>query len=158
MENIDTVLKPEHVLLGVEAGSKEDAIKRLIKLLVDGGAVKAADESAVFDAVMAREARGSTGLGEGIAVPHVRDCSHVDGLVAAFGRSDEGVPFEAIDGNPVHLIFLILGGPDTSDQHTQFLRTLASLRQHEHFLRFLRDAPDEAGAWDTIKEMLESLS
>ncbi|MCA8925358.1 MAG: PTS sugar transporter subunit IIA [Planctomycetes bacterium] len=146
------------MLLGVEAASKPDAIKRLIQLLVDGGAVKAADQDAVFDAVMDRESRGSTGLGEGIAVPHVRDCKHVDGLVAAFGRSDEGVPFEAIDGNPVHLIFLILGGSGTSEAHTQFLRTLASLRQHEHFLRFLRDAPDEAGAWDTIKEMLESLA
>ncbi|MEZ6186422.1 MAG: PTS sugar transporter subunit IIA [Planctomycetota bacterium] len=88
----------------------------------------------------------------------MRDCEHVDGLVAAFGRSEDGVPFEAIDGNPVHLIFLILGGSGTSDQHTQFLRTLASLRQHEHFLRFLRDAPDAASAWDTIKEMLESLA
>lgn len=106
----------------------------------------------------AREAR-STGLGEGIAVPHVKDCPQVQGLTGAFGRWKKGIKFDAVDGNPVTLAFLILGGPGTAAEHMKVLKKLlASLRQNEHFLRFLRDAKDKAAVADIVKEMSGALA
>ena len=144
--------------LKLTATSKEEAIKQLIQLAVDKGGMSSKEQDAVFKAVMEREARGSTGLGEGIAIPHVKDCPELTGLTGAFGRSEEGVPFDAIDGNPVHLVFLILGGEGTAGEHIEILKKLAALRMNEHFPRFLRDASDPAAAAEIIREMAGSLA
>lgn len=144
------------IIIDMQASNKLGALQELVAAVVAKKGIDAADEKAVLDAVMERESRGSTGLGDGIAVPHVRDSTLVSGLTGAFGRSLSGIPFDAVDGNPVNLVFLILGGEGTSDEHTQVLRTLATLRQNEHFLRFLEDAQDEEGVVEIIKEMAGS--
>ncbi len=144
--------------LNLTATSKEEAIKQLIQLAIDKGGMSDKEQDAVFKAVMEREARGSTGLGEGIAIPHVKDCASFEGLTGAFGRSEAGIPFDAIDGNPVHLVFLILGGEGTAGEHIEILKKLAALRMNEHFLRFLKDAEDDAAAADIIREMAGSLA
>jgi mannitol/fructose-specific phosphotransferase system IIA component (Ntr-type) len=149
-------LNENAIELNLAATSKEEAIKELIQLAVDKGGMSSKNQDAVFKAVMEREARGSTGLGEGIAIPHVKDCSHLEGLTGAFGRSEEGIPFDAIDGNPVHLVFLILGGEGTATDHIEILKKLAAARMNEHFPRFLRDAEDVKAAADIIREMAGS--
>ncbi len=146
------------IALNMVATTKDDAIRELIQLAVDKGGVAAKDQDKIFELVMEREARGSTGLGEGIAIPHVKDCPHVSGLTGAFARSETGVAFDAVDGNPVHLVFLILGGDGTAGDHIEILKKLAALRMNEHFLRFLRDAKDVPAAADIIKEMAGSLA
>lgn len=157
-EKLIGYLRTDALVLDMQAGTKEEAIRELVQVVVDHGEISADDQEAVVQAVLAREERGSTGLGDGIAIPHVRDCEHVNGLTGAFGRSTGGIPFDAIDGNPVDLVFLILGGPDTNDEHIKILQGLASLRQNQHFLRFLRDAADEEAVVDVIKEMSGALS
>jgi mannitol/fructose-specific phosphotransferase system IIA component (Ntr-type) len=144
------------IVLDMGAADKLGAIQELVAAVINKKGIAAADEQAVVDAVMERESRGSTGLGDGIAVPHVRDSGLVSGLTGAFGRSSTGIPFDAVDGNPVNLVFLILGGEGTSEDHTQVLRILATLRQNEHFLRFLEDASDVEGIVEIIKEMAGS--
>jgi mannitol/fructose-specific phosphotransferase system IIA component (Ntr-type) len=151
-------LSQDAVVLDMKSAAKEDAIKELIQVLVDQGEVSADDHEAILKAVLDREAIGSTGLGDGIAIPHVKDCPHVEGLTGAFGRSAEGITFDAIDGKPVTLMFLILGGPGTSDEHIQTLRKLATLRMNNHFLRFLRNAEGHKAVIETIQEMAGSVA
>lgn len=151
-------LSPEALVLDMKSRGKEDAIRELIQLLVDQGQLDASKMEPVLAAVLERESIGSTGLGDGIAIPHVKDCPHVSGLMGVFGRSTHGIAFEAIDGNPVHLVFLILGGPETSDEHIQVLRKLAALRMNQHFLRFLKGAEGEEQVVETIQEMAGSVA
>lgn len=146
-------LPEEAIVLDIQPGTKEDAIRELIAVVVKQGDVTAANQAAITEAVFDREKKGSTGLGEGIAIPHVKDSPYINGLAGAFARLKRPIPFNAIDGNPVDLIFLILGGAGTSSEHVQILRTLASLRQNEHFLRFLRQAKDVPTVADLIREM-----
>lgn len=151
-------LEEEAIVLEMQARTKEDAIRELLQVAVKHGGLDEGKLESVYTQVMEREKRGSTGLGDGIAIPHVRDCKDVQGLTGAFGRSKQGIKFDAVDGNPVNLVFLILGGEGTSAEHVSILRTLASLRQNEHFLRFLRDAKDGPSVIETIKDMAGSLA
>ena len=96
---------------------------------------------------------GTTGLGDGIAVPHVKDSALVKQLCGVFGRSKSGIPFDAVDGRKVHLVFLILGAKGTTADHIAILKKLSGLRQNEHFLRFLREAKDKDAIAEVIEEM-----
>jgi mannitol/fructose-specific phosphotransferase system IIA component (Ntr-type) len=156
MERLFNFLAEDAIVLDMKATTKEEAIEELIDVAVARGSIDGADKSAVLKAVMEREKRGSTGLGHGIAVPHVRECPQVNGITGAFGRSEHGIPFNAVDGGAVNLVFLILGGEGTGDEHAQLLRKLARLRENEHFLRFLRDARDVAAATEIIREIAGS--
>lgn len=151
-------LSEDAIILDMDASDKEAAIRELVQKVIANGDANKKDEEKIVQAVLDREARGSTGLGDGIAIPHVKDCSLVKGLTGAFGRSSTGIPFDAVDGHPVHLVFLILGGSGTADEHIGVLRKLAALRMNEHFLRFLRDEKDENGVVETIKEMAGSVA
>ncbi|MCO5171108.1 MAG: PTS sugar transporter subunit IIA [Planctomycetes bacterium] len=151
-------LEEEAVVLEMQARTKEDAIRELLQVTIEHGGLPAAHLESVYKQVMEREKRGSTGLGDGIAIPHVKDCTEIQGLTGAFGRCKKGIKFDAVDGNPVNLVFLILGGEGTGGEHVKILRTLASLRQNEHFLRFLRAAKDKPSVADVIKEMAGSLA
>jgi len=146
------------ILLEMQASTKVEAIQELLAVVVERGGVDEAKRAAVFEAIVDREKRGSTGLGEGLAVPHVKDCEHVEGLTGAFGRSKTGLPFDAIDGQPVDICFLILGGEGTADDHVSILRNLATARQNPHFLRFLREAEDQSAVADIIREMTGSVA
>jgi PTS system fructose-specific IIC component len=150
-------LPEEAILLDMQARSKDEAIRELLQVAVEKGGVAAKDAEALYKQALEREKRGTTGLGEGIAIPHVKDSPQVTGLTGAFGRCKRGIKYDAVDGNPVSLMFLILGGPGTSGDHQKILRTLASLRQNEHFLRFLREARDQEAVADVLKEMAAGL-
>lgn len=153
-------LEEEAVVLEMQSRTKEDAVRELLQVTIKHGGLAASQLESVYKQVMEREKRGTTGLGDGIAIPHVRECKEVQGLTGAFGRfpAKKGIKYDAVDGNPVNLIFLILGGEGTAAEHVKILKTLASLRQNEHFLRFLRDAKDQPSVVDTIKEMAGSLA
>ncbi len=151
-------LSEDAMILDMQARTKDEAIRELLQATAATGGFAAKDLETVYKQCLEREKRGSTGLGEGIAVPHVKDCAQVQGLTGAFGRWKKGIKFDAVDGNPVTLAFLILGGPGTAADHMKVLKSLASLRQNEHFLRFLRDAKDKASVADIVKEMSGALA
>lgn len=147
-------LDREAIVTELEASDRDGAIRELVHLAVARGLVDAKSEKAVCDAVLERESRGTTGLGDGIAVPHVKESPHVKQLCGAFGRSKHGVDFHAVDGKKVTLVFLILGAKGTNNEHIAILRKLASLRQNEvHFFRFLREAKDRDAIAGVLEEM-----
>jgi mannitol/fructose-specific phosphotransferase system IIA component (Ntr-type) len=114
----------------------------LAELLRDAG--KIADVETVYDALMARESLGSTGLEQGIAVPHAKTTA-VDALTVALGIAPKGVDFQAIDGNPSKLFFLLLAPPDQSGPHIEALADIARITKSQAFCRTVINAtsPEE---------------
>jgi len=128
---------------------KTGVIKQMVSKLVEVGTLQSAQVRSVTDALLAREKLGSTGIGKGVAVPHAkhRSVGEVTGMVA---RSRSGVDFGAIDGEPVHVFFLVLSSPDKAAEHLQALESIATVLRDEHFSRFLKRAKDT----DEIAELL----
>jgi nitrogen PTS system EIIA component len=112
------------------ATSKDEAIKELVGLLVASGKILAAD--AAVQAVFEREAKGSTGLEKGIAVPHGKTTAAKQ-LTIAIGISPGGIEFGSIDGLPAKLIFLILAPPDKAGPHIEALAEIARMSRSTTF-------------------------
>ncbi len=147
-------LDRDAIVTELQASTKEEAIRELLAVAVARNLVEKKNEDEILRGILEREKKGTTGLGDGIAVPHVKENALVKSLCGAFGRSKAGVPFDAVDGKKVHLIFLILGAKGTANDHIAILKKLAGVRQNEHFLRFLREAKDK----DTIAEVIEEMA
>ena len=139
---ITSLLKPETLMIGGAAENKDDAIKQLVGLMAKGGNV--VDVAAYERAVHAREELGTTALGEGIAIPHAKTAAvSAPGLAAA--TLPAGVDYDAPDGKPTTLMFLI-AAPDTeADVHLQVLSRLSMLLMDPDFCAKLRVAatPEE---------------
>ena len=114
------LLKEQRIALDVEAKTRDEMIGKLVDLVVNGY-----DRQAVLDAIMEREKLGSTGIGHGVALPHVR-LDAVNAAEIAFGRSTRPVDFDAIDDEPCSLFFLVLG-PTSQDAQEKYLQTMAKI-------------------------------
>lgn len=122
MATIADLLDERSIDLSLSSGDKDDAIERMVDLVDASGALL--DRDVLIKAVRAREEAGTTGLGDGIAIPHGK-CDGVDRPVLAFARSDEGVRWGAPDGSLASLVFLI-AVPEAAAGN-EHLRILASL-------------------------------
>jgi mannitol/fructose-specific phosphotransferase system IIA component (Ntr-type) len=105
---------------------RDDAIRVLVGSLVEAGVVPEAEESSIHQALLQREEQASTGIGRGIAVPHTQHTA-ARRLVATIGYSRRGIDFRSCDGEPVHLIFLLLSPPSRGSQQC---RVLGAVSQH----------------------------
>lgn len=130
------------VSVPLQASGKAAVIGELIETLRRAG--KLTDVQAATRAVLDREAKGSTGLSDGIAVPHGKTTA-VSTLTLAIGISNQGIDFEAIDGNPVRLVFLIMAPPDQSGPHIEALAEIARMSRSKAFCSALMDcrSPEE---------------
>ena len=147
MVTLDQILAPECVCSSVPAGSRKRTLQVLGEVLA--GAEPEISAQAVFDRLVARERLGSTGLGEGCAVPHAR----VPGLghtLAAFLRLRRGVDFDAPDHEPVDLIFGLLVPDESTDEHLQVLAAIARILSDEAVRSSIRST-EEPGR---IREIL----
>jgi fructose-specific phosphotransferase system IIA component len=130
---------------------KEDVIRELVQLLVRAGSVKDRDVGKLVQILMKRESLGSTGIGQGVAIPHGKsDC--VERLVAAFGVCPSGVNFDALDGEPVHLFFLLVAPEDSAGPHLKALARISRLLKDRHFRDSLKSAKDEKALVRLIKD------
>lgn len=130
-------ITPQLIKLELASTQKVDAIKELINLLDDAGFVT--DFEAFLKSVLEREKVGSTGIGKGIAIPHSRT-STVREVVVAFGRSPEGIEFEALDNKPVNLIFLIAAPIESGGLYLKALARLSRLLRYQEFRNELMEA------------------
>ncbi len=136
MALIDLITE-EVVKVPLASQSKPEIIKELIRLLHQTGHIEQLE--AAYDAVLTREAQGSTGLENGIAVPHAKT-NAVKNLTIAIGISPAGVDFEALDGNPSHLFFLMLAPPDQPGHHIEALAEIARLTRSKAFCNIVTAA------------------
>lgn len=131
---------------------KEAVLDEMLAAAVAGGLVRAEHQKAVRSGLNAREDVGSTGIGNGVAVPHTKS-TEVEEIAVVFARSAAGVPFQAVDGRDVHLMFMVLAPADGSDVHLTVLRWISKLARNEDFRRFAIQTGDEVGLRDLLVEM-----
>ena len=136
---IEDILSPERSLVDVQVSSK----KKLLELLATMVANTLGDASAddIYERLLNRERMGSTGIGEGIAIPHCRlaYCQQATGFLL---RLAEPVDYDAIDGQPADLVFALLVPEEATEEHLQILATLARNFSQEDYRNALRKAPD----------------
>ncbi len=126
------ILQPSCIKAPLESKDKNQAIEELVNVLSDAGLL--GDRAEALEAVMAREATRSTGIGSGIAIPHGK-CGAVTELIMAIGIAREPIDFDSIDDKPVQIIVLLISPPDQTGPHIQALARIS---------RLLLDAPFKA--------------
>ena len=139
--NISDILSLECVTLDIDCHSKKDALDILAKTIA--GSDKATSQIEVFDCLCARERLGSTGLGNGIAIPHGR-LKNSKKTIAAFLRLEDGVDYGAVDKVSVDLIFALIVPEDSTDEHLQTLATLAGMFSDKKIISQLRKVRSSA--------------
>lgn len=123
----------------LQATAKEEVIKEMVDALIAADKIQESVSKKIVKALMDREELGSTGIGSGVAVPHAKHDAITD-LVCAFGRSKKGINFDALDGEPVHVVFLLLSSKSASGAHLEALAFISRLVRDDKYVRFLRDA------------------
>lgn len=140
----------EGTIAELKAADKKSAIAELLQAMVDAKAVRKADQKKILKKILAREKQGTTGIGKGLAVPHIKLTKYVDRMVGVFGRSSRGIEYGAIDGAPCKLFFLILTPQEGDAKHVEALKKVAQLARDPDFCRFMVEAR-------SLKEILELL-
>ncbi len=146
---IADILDRDSIIEELNSSEKEGVLRELVSLLAKRGKIK--EEARALEVLFEREKLGSTGIGEGIAIPHGK-LPDLEKIVCAFGRSKKGVDFEAVDGNPVHLVFLLLAPENSTTEHLKALARLSRLLKDPLFRKKLLEAQDKNGLYQTIVE------
>jgi len=150
MNNISDLLDPGCIRLELGTHLKEAAIKELVQLLAKAGKLNGTVERYVEE-VMGREKISSTGIGKGIAIPHVL-VAEVNEIMMAVGRSAKGVPFDSVDGKPAHLIFLIIGPQGQNSEYLKILSKLSRYLNDRTFFETLMKIENPEEVVDLVKE------
>jgi fructose-specific phosphotransferase system IIA component len=145
------VLTEDLVEMDMRATSREDAIRELVQLFADKGKIRPQDVTEVSDAILQREQLGSTAIGRGVAIPHAKAPAAHE-FIAVFGRSTEGIPFAAIDGEPVHLVFLLASPPDSQRAHLKALAHISRLLTKQDLRARILSAKDAKEALSLFEE------
>lgn len=122
--NLKKCLSKDTISLHLQSETKEDVLEELVDLLVSGGQVK--NREAVLKAIQEREQKMSTGMQNGIAIPHAKT-DKLDQLVAAVGIKPEGIDFNSLDGNPSTIFVMTLSPSKRAGPHIQFLAEVSRL-------------------------------
>lgn len=145
----EDVFGPELVSLEPVPETKEACIERLLDIAVDAGRVE--DRETALDALLEREAETTTGVGKGIGIPHAKTDA-VDEPTLVFVRSEDGVDFGAMDGEPAHLLFMILVPSDGAEDHLSLLSSLSRGLMHDELREALYDAEEPQAVVDVVTE------
>ncbi|MBK7498877.1 MAG: PTS sugar transporter subunit IIA [Ignavibacteriales bacterium] len=144
---VSELLKPEFVIPELKGETKEDIINELIDLFKNDPRIE--DIEKVRSSVLDREKVMSTGVGKGFAIPHGKT-NAVKEIVGAFGKIKEGIDYDALDGNPVHLVFLLVGKDNLISTHIKLLSRISRLMNKDDF----RHRLTEANSSDEIVKLL----
>ena len=134
---------------GVQASSKKQLLDQVAQLAA--ASCDSLNEQEVFDALVARGKLGSTGIGEGIAIPHCR-LGHCQQAVGLLLKLESPIDFDAVDGHPVDLVFVLLVPQDNPEQHLKTLSHLASLFNDDSYRAELRHSTDNQHLYQTAVE------
>jgi PTS system nitrogen regulatory IIA component len=136
---VNELLTPERTFVDIEGGSKKRLLDKVAQLAASS--CPELEEQQVFDALIARERLGSTGIGEGIAIPHCRlaSCKRAVGLLL---RLSEPVDFDSADAQPVDVVFVLLVPEENPEEHLKTLSHLAALFNEDRFRQELRKPGD----------------
>jgi len=141
------ILKPSNIKIPLAAKNKTEAITELVNLLAANGEI--GDPKKVLDSVLDREATRTTGIGNGLAIPHGK-CGGTDHLVMAIGKASPPIDFQAIDGRPVNIIWLLNSPMEKTGPHIHALARISRLMTIEKFRQLLYAANSAQEMFDII--------
>ena len=147
--NMRDALKESCVIADLKGGTKKEVLTELATALKQGGLISRRGGGG--GVILEREKLGSTGIGEGIAIPHGK-MKGIDRILCAFGRSKEGMDFDAVDEKPVHIFFLLLAPEDSAGLHIQMLSRISRILRDPSFRKHLTEQGDDADLYADIVE------
>jgi len=153
-ESIVEGLPASRIQIGVEADAKPDIIRELLEGLERVGVIQGV-EGALAE-FLQRESKGSTGIGNGIAIPHVRS-AQVSQLEFYFANSKDGVDFESLDGEPIHLLFMMMAPLSSQGSHIKALARISRILNDESVRARLKDATDPEEVRSILAEREEEI-
>lgn len=144
--DLSDLLASDGIMPSLDVTCKKQALQ---ELATRASAATGVDERQIFEALLQRERLGSTGLGRGIAIPHIK-IKALSGISCLFARLAQPIDFESQDGEPVDLIFLLLAPEHASGDHLKALARISRLVREPSTLELLRGARDAAALRDVL--------
>lgn len=141
----------EAVINDLDATAKDEVIQEMVGALVEAGAIEKKQKNKVIEVLLAREALGSTAIGQGIAIPHGKS-EATDSLVAALGISKKGVNFDSLDGEPAFIFFLLVAPVDSAGPHLKALARVSRLLKDKFFRDSLKNAKSGKDILDLVAQ------
>ena len=148
--DLGRLLRDELVRHRLAAGDKWQAIRELVDVLMAGHEINLAQRPAIVEAVLERERSMTTGVGDGVAIPHGA-VDNADHFSAALGVSDTGIDFEALDGGRVHIVVLLIVPRRSFGRHVRTLASVARLMNRHDLRTAIRDAEDASSVVGIIR-------
>lgn len=153
--NLSDFIVPGAIVPDLKATTRDDVIGELIEALAAAGRIKPDVAEEIIQKLIDREKQGSTGIGKGIAVPHIKHPS-IDGIMGCIGCSKKGLDFDSLDKAPVYSVILLLSPPDNPDRHLEAMETIFGHLQKDMFRKFLRQAETTEAVLDLLQEADEA--
>ncbi|MCI0492575.1 MAG: PTS sugar transporter subunit IIA [Planctomycetes bacterium] len=135
----------------LRADEKKAVIRAMTTSLVEAEQIHAKNHESIIEAILKREELGSTGIGRGVAVPHTKHPS-IDRLVGTVAISEEGVDFDSLDAEKVHLLFLLVSPPDRPGDHLRALENISRQLRDDVFCRQLKQSKTPEDVWRLLEE------
>ena len=142
-------LNEKAVVASIKGTTKDAVLRELVEALVKAEGIKNKED--LVKVLVNRESLGSTGIGQGVGIPHAKTNS-VKKLVAAFGISHTGVNFDALDGEPVYIFFLLVAPEDSAGPHLKGLARISRLLKDRFFRESLKQLTDEKAILKMIRD------
>jgi PTS system nitrogen regulatory IIA component len=150
MIRIETILTPGRSIVNAPGGSKKRVLEQIAHLVARD--LQGLDPHSIFEMLIAREKLGSTGFGNGIAIPHCR-LAGCYSPISAILHLDAPIDFDAIDGAPVDLLFVLMVPEEATDAHLQLLRQVAALLDRDDVRERLRQAADSEALYQVVVDV-----
>jgi PTS system nitrogen regulatory IIA component len=143
------ILNEDCIIPELRSQNKREVLEELTGALLNFKANL--DKEALVEVLLERERLGSTGIGDGIAIPHGK-IQDLDELILSFGRSTRGIEFDSMDGRPTHLFFLLIAPENSAGIHLRALAKISRLLKSAHFRQRLMEAGNREGIFQVIQE------
>jgi len=151
MKLLDLVHR-DAIIAELSSTDRNGVIRELVQCLHDAGLIDASLVDGIVRSILSRErTRGTTGFGKGVAMPHAK-IDGLDQVVGVVGRSVAGIDFGSLDGQPVHIVFLIVSPTDRTEDHLRAMNLVFPHLQEERFRKFLRQSDTAEKIYDLLKE------
>lgn len=149
--NLCEIVAKDAIVADLRATTRDEVIGELVDSLVAASHIAKKQREPVMESILDRERKGSTGFGKGVAIPHVKQ-KGLKKMVAAVGVSAAGIDFNALDGQPVYSVFLLLSPADDPEQHLRAMEIIFKNLSQDSFRRFLRQANNVDDVWTLLQE------
>lgn len=143
------ILNKDCIISELHSQNKKEVLKELTGALLSFKGNL--DKEALVEVLLERERLGSTGIGDGIAIPHGK-IQDLDELILSFGRSTQGIEFDSMDGRPTHLFFLLIAPENSAGIHLRALAKISRLLKSAHFRQRLMEAGNREEIFQVIQE------